>query len=96
MAKEKDLRTVQYMAGHKYVSSTERYQTTNLEDLKDAWLSVFIMGITVGIQLTVLVAIKLVYLSKVRQLKYLLVNFILLIDFCWLACYQIRSYKKIK
>lgn len=34
--KEKDLRTVQYMAGHKYVSSTERYQTSNLEDLKDA------------------------------------------------------------
>lgn len=34
--KEKDLRTVQYMAGHKYVSSTERYQTTNLEDLKEA------------------------------------------------------------
>lgn len=33
--KEKDLRTVQYMAGHKYVSSTERYQTSNLEDLKD-------------------------------------------------------------
>lgn len=34
--KEKDLRTVQYMAGHKYVSSTERYLTTNLEDLKEA------------------------------------------------------------
>lgn len=34
--KEKDLRTVQYMAGHKYVGSTERYQTSNLEDLKDA------------------------------------------------------------
>jgi integrase/recombinase XerD len=34
--KEKDLRTVQYMAGHRYVSSTERYQVTNLEDLKDA------------------------------------------------------------
>jgi integrase/recombinase XerD len=34
--KEKNLRTVQYMAGHRYVSSTERYQTTNLEDLKDA------------------------------------------------------------
>lgn len=34
--KEKDLRTVQYMAGHRYVSSTERYQTTNLEDLKEA------------------------------------------------------------
>lgn len=34
--KEKDLRTVQYMGGHRYVSSTERYQTTNLEDLKEA------------------------------------------------------------
>ncbi|KIO75687.1 hypothetical protein TH53_19215 [Pedobacter lusitanus] len=34
--KEKDLRTVQYMAGHKYVSSTEWYQTSNLEDLKEA------------------------------------------------------------
>jgi integrase/recombinase XerD len=34
--KEKDLRTVQYMAGHRYVSSTERYQTNNLEDLKEA------------------------------------------------------------
>lgn len=34
--KEKDVRTVQYMAGHGYVSSTERYQTSNLEDLKSA------------------------------------------------------------
>jgi len=34
--KEKDLRTVQYMAGHRYVSSTERYQTTNLEELRQA------------------------------------------------------------
>ena len=34
--KEKDLRTVQYMAGHRYVSSTERYQSNNLEDLKEA------------------------------------------------------------
>ena len=34
--KEEDLRTVQYMAGHRYVSSTERYQTSNLEDLKEA------------------------------------------------------------
>jgi integrase/recombinase XerD len=34
--KEKDLRTVQYMAGHRYVSSTERYKSNNLEDLKDA------------------------------------------------------------
>jgi integrase/recombinase XerD len=34
--KEKDLRTVQYMAGHRYVSSTERYKVSNLEDLKEA------------------------------------------------------------
>jgi len=34
--KEKDLRTVQYMAGHSYVSSTERYRESNLEDLKEA------------------------------------------------------------
>ena len=34
--KTKDLRTVQYMAGHKYVSSTERYQVSQLEGLKDA------------------------------------------------------------
>jgi integrase/recombinase XerD len=34
--KEKDLRMVQYMSGHRYVSSTERYQTSNLEDLKEA------------------------------------------------------------
>lgn len=34
--KEKDLRTAQYMAGHRYVSSTERYQTNSLEDLKEA------------------------------------------------------------
>jgi integrase/recombinase XerD len=31
--KTKDLRTTQYMAGHRYVSSTERYQINNLEDL---------------------------------------------------------------
>jgi len=30
-----DVRIVQYMCGHKYVSSTERYQATNLEDLKE-------------------------------------------------------------
>jgi integrase/recombinase XerD len=29
-----NLREVQYMAGHKYVSSTERYRTVNLEDLQ--------------------------------------------------------------
>jgi integrase/recombinase XerD len=34
--KEKNLRTVQYMAGHRYISSTERYKTNNLEGLKDA------------------------------------------------------------
>jgi integrase/recombinase XerD len=34
--KEKDLRTVQYMAGHRYVSSTERYRESNLEELKEA------------------------------------------------------------
>jgi site-specific recombinase XerD len=32
--KKNNLRQVQYMAGHKYVSSTERYQTNNLEDLQ--------------------------------------------------------------
>lgn len=32
--KQYDIRQVQYMAGHKYVSSTERYQSTNLEDLQ--------------------------------------------------------------
>lgn len=34
--KDKDLRTVQYMAGHRYVSSTERYRESNLEELKEA------------------------------------------------------------
>jgi integrase/recombinase XerD len=34
--KEKGLRLVQYMAGHRYVSSTERYLTTNFEDLREA------------------------------------------------------------
>jgi integrase/recombinase XerD len=34
--KEKNLRTVQYMAGHRYISSTELSQTNNLEELKDA------------------------------------------------------------
>ncbi|MBN2348463.1 MAG: tyrosine-type recombinase/integrase [Bacteroidales bacterium] len=34
--KTKDLRMVQYMAGHKYVSTTERYQVNNLEDLEEA------------------------------------------------------------
>ena len=30
-----DVRIVQYMSGHKYVSSTERYKATNLEDLQE-------------------------------------------------------------
>jgi integrase/recombinase XerD len=34
--KTKDLRTVQYMAGHKHVISTERYQVNQLDDLQDA------------------------------------------------------------
>ena len=32
--KQYDIRKVQYLAGHKYVSSTERYQSTNLGDLQ--------------------------------------------------------------
>ena len=32
--KSHDVRRVQYMAGHKWVSSTERYQQTDLEDLQ--------------------------------------------------------------
>jgi integrase/recombinase XerD len=34
--KDEDVRTVQYKAGHRYVSTTERYQATNLEDLEEA------------------------------------------------------------
>jgi integrase/recombinase XerD len=34
--KTKNLRTVQYMAGHRYVSSTERYQINHLDDLQYA------------------------------------------------------------
>jgi len=34
--KHEDVRTVQYKAGHKHVSTTERYQLTNLEDLQEA------------------------------------------------------------
>lgn len=30
-----NLRKVQYLAGHKYISSTEAYKTSNLEDLKE-------------------------------------------------------------
>ena len=33
--KNYNLRQVQYFAGHKYVSSTERYQLNNLENLKN-------------------------------------------------------------
>jgi integrase/recombinase XerD len=32
---QNNLRQVQYMAGHRYVSSTERYQTNNLDDLQN-------------------------------------------------------------
>ena len=31
-----DIRKVQYMAGHRYVSSTERYNVMNLQELKDS------------------------------------------------------------
>ena len=34
--KTKDVRIVQYMAGHRWVSSTERYNAFNLQDLKDS------------------------------------------------------------
>lgn len=34
--KSTDVRKVQYMAGHRYVSSTERYNVMNLEELKDS------------------------------------------------------------
>ncbi len=33
--RKNNLRQVQYMAGHKYVSSTERYQLNNLDDLQN-------------------------------------------------------------
>jgi integrase/recombinase XerD len=33
--RQHNLRQVQYMAGHKYVSSTERYQMNNLDDLQN-------------------------------------------------------------
>lgn len=33
--REYNLRQVQYMVGHKYVSSTERYKQNNLDDLID-------------------------------------------------------------
>lgn len=33
--KTKDIRVVQYMAGHKYASSTERYRQVRLEDLQE-------------------------------------------------------------
>ncbi len=34
--KSYDLRTVQYMSGHKWISSTERYQVDYLEDLQES------------------------------------------------------------
>lgn len=34
--KEKDIRQVQYMAGHSSISSTERYKAANLEELEEA------------------------------------------------------------
>ena len=34
--KTEDVRKVQYKAGHKHVSTTERYQSNNLEDLQEA------------------------------------------------------------
>lgn len=33
--KTREVRIVQYMSGHKYVSATERYQATHLEDLQE-------------------------------------------------------------
>jgi site-specific recombinase XerD len=33
--KQNNLRQVQYMAGHRYVSSTQRYQVNNLDDLQN-------------------------------------------------------------
>ena len=33
--RKNNLRQVQYMAGHKYVSSTQRYQLNNLDDLQN-------------------------------------------------------------
>ena len=33
--KQYNLRQVQYMAGHRYVSSTERYKINDLDDLKE-------------------------------------------------------------
>lgn len=33
--KRHDVRIVQYMSGHKYVSATERYQATHMEDLQE-------------------------------------------------------------
>jgi integrase/recombinase XerD len=42
--KEDNIRLVQYKAGHRYVSSTERYQTNNLQQLKEAILRSHPMG----------------------------------------------------
>ena len=34
--KTHDVRVVQYMAGHRYVSSTERYKVANLREFKES------------------------------------------------------------
>ena len=34
--KTKDIRIVQYMAGHRWVSSTERYDVANMRELKES------------------------------------------------------------
>lgn len=33
--KQYDIRKVQYLAGHKYVSSTEEYKANNIDELQD-------------------------------------------------------------
>jgi len=33
--RQNNLRQVQYLSGHKYVSSTQRYQVNNLDDLQN-------------------------------------------------------------
>lgn len=44
------LREVQYRAGHKYVSSTERYQLNSLDELQDAIAQYHPMSLTNGIE----------------------------------------------
>jgi integrase/recombinase XerD len=34
--KEKDIRLVQYMAGHKRINATEKYRAANTEELEEA------------------------------------------------------------